>query len=120
MKVGIKEAVYGNRLSRLTDRHQQLMNQWRAIRQKAVDLDAFIQHDDPRLHEKIGEWLGNPIFRETIEREERAVSAVMRDITDNLRELRIEADFKRSGFLSVSAIVLGVGSLVATLLLNLL
>lgn len=120
LQVGIKEAMLGRHLAGLTSRHQLLMSRWRRVRERVVDLDTFIDANDPKLHEKLGAWMSQPVYREFVRTEEEAVSSVMRDVTESLRGLRMEADFKRSGFLSVSAIVIGIGSLVTTLILNVL
>lgn len=120
MKVDAREALLGRKLARLTLRLQQLTSRWRTVRQKVVDLDTFIDADDPKALEKLGAWMQNPVYKNLVETEEAAVSSVMRDITESIRGLRMEADFKRSGFLSVSAITIGTASLLTTLILNLL
>ena len=119
LQVDIKEVLRpGGRLSCLNRRHKELTRKWRTVRQKAVSLDALISHDDPQAQQKIGELLSNPVFMETIRRRETDVSSVMRDITENLRGNRMEADFKRSGLLSVLAIAIAGGSIVTTVLIS--
>ena len=120
VRIGIKEALLGGRVSRLTNSYQSLVQRWINIRRRAVSLDALISDSGSRGQKKLHELMTQPALMEGIRRAEADVSSLMRDMADNLRGLRVESDFKRSGFLSVTAIVLGIGSLSATVLLNIL
>ena len=120
VRIGIKEALLGGRVSRLTNNYQSLVQRWINIRQKAVSLDALISDSDSLGQQKLYELMTQPALMESIRRAEADVSSLMRDMADNVRGLRVESDFKRSGFLSVTAIALGIGSLSATVLLNIL
>ena len=120
VRIGIKEALLGGRVSRLTNNYQSLTQRWIDIRRKAVNLDALISGDDSQGQRKLHELMTQPALMESIRRAEADVSSLMRDMADNLRGLRVESDFKRSGFLSVTAIVLGISSLTATVLLSVL
>ena len=66
----------------------------------------------------VGELMIQPAIMDAIRREEGNVSSVMRDLAQNLSNLRTEADFKRSGFLALCAITIGFGSLVTTVSLS--
>ena len=120
VKIGIKEALLGGRVSRLTNNYQSLAERWVNIRRKAVSLDALISGSDSEGQQKLYELMSQPALMESIRKSEADVSSLMRDLADNLRGLRLESDFRRSGLLSVTAIVLAVGSLSATVLLNIL
>lgn len=120
VKIGIKEALLGRRLSRLTNNYQSLAQRWPDIREKAVSMDSFLSGSHSEMVQKLGELMSNPVLMDSIRKEEADVSSLMRDLADSLRGLRLEADFKRSGFLSSTAIVLATGSLSATVLLNIL
>ena len=120
VKVGIKEALLGGRITRLTNNYQSLAQRWVNIRRKAVSVDALISGSDSEGQRKLSELMTHPGLMDSIRRSEADVSSLMRDLADNLRGLRLEADFKRSGFLSVTAIVLAICSLSATLLISLL
>ena len=120
MKIGVKEALLGGRVSRLTNNYQSLAQRWINIRRKAVSLDALISGSDSEGQKKLYELMTQPALMDSIRRSEADVNSLMRDMADNLRGLRLESDFKRSGFLSVTAIVLAIGSLSATVLLKIL
>ncbi len=120
VKIGIKEALLGRRLSRLTNNYQSLAQRWPDIRRKAVSMDALISGNHSEGVQKLAELMREPVLMDSIRRSEADVSSLMRDLADSLRGLRLEADFKRSGFLSSTAIVLATGSLSATVLLNIL
>ena len=120
VRIGIKEALLGRRVSRLTNNYQSLVQRWINIRRKAVSLDALISDSGSLGQKKLYELMTQPALIESIRRAEADVSSLMRDMADNLRGIRVESDFKRSGFLSVTAIVLGIGSLSTTVLLNIL
>ena len=120
VKIGVKEALLGGRVSRLTNNYQSLAQRWINIRRKAVSLDALISGSDSEGQKKLHELMTQPALMDSIRRSEADVSSLMRDMADSLRGLRLESDFKRSGFLSVTAIVLAIGSLSATVLLKIL
>ena len=120
VRVSFREALFRKQISRLAEEHRNHLRRWRSAREKTVRLEAFISKDDPLATVKIGQLMSQPAIWESVKETEANVSSVMRDTTEILRGLNMEADFKRTGIFSLTAIMVASAAVVATVLFGVL
>ena len=116
-EVSYRRILIGRMIPALMDEHRSLVRRWIKARAKTIRMEEFISPDDPQGQQKVAELLGNRGLLESMRESADYASSVMRDITDTLRGLRAEEDFRRSGIFSLVAIVIAAGAVLISVFL---
>ena len=112
LKAGFLESLTRRKLSSLDREFASLAARWVAITEKIVDPGKLISSDDPDLHAKMYRLLAKGELA-ILEQHHTRISNLMDYVEKILSTKRNEANFKVTVFVSIGAVLIAVGSLLA-------
>jgi len=91
-------------------RHNKLASMCVDLRQKVIYVTDLVDKNDPGASQRIATIMMD--WWDQLKIHEDTLSRTISDVTDTLRSKTAEADFKRTLFISVSAILIAVVSII--------
>ena len=116
-KIGLRTIVWRKSLADLGMRRRDIQKRWVGVYEKVMVLEKLIDPDDPKAQQKLGELLSGGLL-EILRQNIGEVSSLMRDIGDTARNLQTEFDVRQGIALSVTALIVAIISVAASVALS--
>jgi len=110
LKISIFESLRRGKLREFEMRHNKLASMCVDLRQKVIYVTDLVDKNDPGASQRIATIMMD--WWDQLKIHEDTLSRTISDVTDTLRSKTAEADFKRTLFISVSAILIAVVSII--------
>jgi hypothetical protein len=109
LRVSLWEALKREQLNKYERAYEQFANSWVEAREKVTILEKLINPKDKDAERKFAITMGAGYLKQ-LQIHEVRLTRTMSDIGATLRDKRAEADYKRTLFISIMAIIVAVGS----------
>lgn len=111
LEITISEAITRKNIKEYQQKYIGLAKRWIEAKEKITNVEKLIPPDDPKGKGKIAIILGSG-YLQIMQSRESELARIMSDISGTFRDKKNEADFKLVVFLSTTAVVIAVISII--------